>query len=81
MVWLNWRCLDCGNLAIIGERPVREIDGGNTMQGLFSSDLRFLWGYVDAEDSIYVCMYVFMYVCMYISAGRNIFDIHDGETF
>ena len=44
MVSSNWRGLDCGKLTILGERLVREADGGggNTIQGLFSSDLRFL---------------------------------------
>ena len=44
MVRPNWIGLDCGNYTILGERLVREADGGggNTIQGLFSSDLRFL---------------------------------------
>ena len=44
MVRPNWRRLDCGNWTILGERLAREADGGggNTIQGLFSSDLRFL---------------------------------------
>ena len=44
MVSLNWKGLDCGNWTILGERHVREADdgGGNTIQGLFSSDLNFL---------------------------------------
>ena len=44
MVRSNWRGLDCSNLTILGERLVREADGGsgNTIQGLLSSDLRFL---------------------------------------
>ena len=52
MVRLNWRGLDCGNKTILGERLVREADGGggNTIQGLFSSDLHFLWSSVDAGD-------------------------------
>ena len=43
MVRSNWRGLDCGNKTILAERFVREADGGggNTIQGLFSSDLRF----------------------------------------
>ena len=44
MVGLNWGGLDCGNQTILGERLVKEADGGggNTIQGLFSSDLHFL---------------------------------------
>ena len=44
MVKSNWRGLDCGNWTILGEKLVREADGGggNTIQGLFSSDLHFL---------------------------------------
>ena len=44
MVRSNWRGLDCGNWTILGEKLVREADGGggNTIQGLFSSDLHFL---------------------------------------
>ena len=44
MVRSNWRGLDGGNWTILGERLVIEADGGggNTTQGLFSSDLRFL---------------------------------------
>ena len=44
MVRLNWRGLDCGSWTILGERVVREADGGggNTIQGLFFSDLYFL---------------------------------------
>ena len=44
MVRSNWRGPDCGNSTILEERLVREADGGggNTIQGLFSSDLRFL---------------------------------------
>ena len=40
---------------------MREADGGggNTIQGLFSSDLHFPWGYVDVKHS----MYVFMFEC------------------
>ena len=51
---------------------------GNTIQGLFSSDLHFLWDYVDVKDRwnkkllgrlyfiiSFACMYVCMYVCMY----------------
>ena len=42
MVRSNWRGLDCGNWTILGEKLLREADGGggNTIQGLFSSDLR-----------------------------------------
>ena len=52
MVRLNWRGLDCGNLTILGERHVREADGGggNTIHGLFCSDLHLLCGYVDVRD-------------------------------
>ena len=44
MVRLNWGGLGCGNYTILGESLVREADsgGGNTIQGLFSSDLCFL---------------------------------------
>ena len=44
MARLNWRGLDCGNYVILGERLVRQADGGNgsTIQGLLSSDLHFL---------------------------------------
>ena len=44
MVRSNWRGLDCDNETILGESFVREADGGggNTIQGLFSSELRFL---------------------------------------
>ena len=37
---------------ILGESLVREADrgGGNIIQGLLSSDLHFLWGYVDVAD-------------------------------
>ena len=34
-------------VCMLGYRLVREADGGNTIQGLSSSDLHFLWGYVD----------------------------------
>ena len=55
MVRLNWRGLDCGNQTILGESLVKEADGGggNTIQGLFSSDLHFLRVYIDVEDSMY----------------------------
>ena len=47
---------------------MREADGGggNTIQGLFSSDLHFPWGYVDVGDRWNkkllgrLCMYVWM---------------------
>ena len=44
MVRLNWRGLDCANETILGKCLVREAGsgGGNTIQGLFSSDLHFL---------------------------------------
>ena len=44
MVRLNWRGLDCDNYTILGKRLVKEADcgSGNTIQGLFPSDLHFL---------------------------------------
>ena len=44
MVGLTWRGLHCGNKTILGERLVREANGGggNTIQGLFSSGIHFL---------------------------------------
>ena len=44
MIRVNWRDLDCGNWTTLKERFVREADGGsgNTIQGLFFSDLHFL---------------------------------------
>ena len=54
MARLSWRVLDCGNysISILGERFVTEADGGggNTIQGLFLSDLHFLCRYLDVED-------------------------------
>ena len=49
---LNWGCPDCSNKTILGERYLGEADGGggNTIQGLLSSHLRFLEGYVDVGD-------------------------------
>ena len=40
----NCRGLDCGNLTILGVRLMREANGrgGNTIEGLFSSDLHYL---------------------------------------
>ena len=51
--------------------------GGNTIQGLFSSDLHFVWGYVDVGGRwnkkllwrlyfiiSFWCMYICMYICM-----------------
>ena len=37
---------------ILGESLVREAEGGggNIIPGLLSSDLHFLWGYVDVAD-------------------------------
>ena len=50
MVRLNQRGLDCGNQTILGEKLVREPDGGgdNTIQGLLCFDLDF--GYVDVKN-------------------------------
>ena len=44
MVRSNWRGLDCGSYTILGESLVREADGGggNTIQGLLSSNLHIL---------------------------------------
>ena len=50
MVRLNWRGLDRGNETILGERFDGDGRGGNTIQGLFSSELHFLWGYVYVGD-------------------------------
>ena len=80
MVRVNWGGLDCGNYTILGSRLMREanVGGGNTIQGLFSSDLHFLWGNVEVEDRwnkklvgrlyfIISFWYIYIYIYIYIS--------------
>ena len=72
---LNQRGLDCGYQTILGEKLVREADdvGGNTIQGLFTSDLQ---GQIEQEVawkiifyyffSMYVRVYVYVYISLFI---------------
>ena len=60
---------------------MREADGGggNTIKGLFSSDLHFLGGYVDVKDRwnrkllrrlYFIISFVCVYICMCRYVGR-----------
>ena len=61
---------------------VRETDdgSGHTTQGLFSSDLHFLWGYVDVKDrwnkKLLGRLYFISFLCMHVSTYVGMYSMH-----